>query len=157
MTPSTGGPNLLELKRTVGNSYWRAALLLTSLAGIILAVGCINAVDKRDAHTQADRINQRIRSKEFAEIYKASALRFKTVGSEADFVAWMSQLHETLGQLKHAQEIAYESGMDSRIGKTHKLVFALEFERGRARETLIMVRSPNGEMQLWKLGMEPAN
>ena len=35
----------------------------------------------------------------------------------------------------------------------HVLVFDLEYERGRVREILTLVRSDNGEMQLWKLGI----
>jgi hypothetical protein len=32
-------------------------------------------------------------------------------------------------------------------------MFELEYERGRLYETIILVRSDAGEMQLWKLGI----
>ena len=96
-----------------------------------------------------------MRAGDFEAVYRKSAPRFKTVGSESEFVAGMKKLQEKLGLLKNANEIAYQTGLDSRIGRTHLLVFDLEYDRGSARETLTLVQSENGGMQLWKLDIQP--
>ena len=74
-----------------------------------------------------------------------------------NFVLQMKRFHETLGSLKNADEVGYETGLESTVGKTQVLLYKLEYEHGNASERLTLVRSPTGEMQLWKMDLQPAD
>ena len=141
-------------KRT--NLKW-VTLLLAFLACAGVLAGCAGEQDRVEAKTVADRVHAHLRSAEFGTIYDESAPRFKTVGSQSEFVSRMKAVQERLGSLKSVNEIAYETGLNSTIGRTHTLLFMLEYEHGKAREHLTLVRSATGEMQLWKMDLEPIN
>ena len=104
----------------------------------------------------AARVHSQIRSRSFASIYDESANGFKTV-DKVEFVAWMSELQNKLGPVKKLKEIAYQIGLDSRVGRTHALVFDVQCEGERIRETLVFVRDDDHTMRLWKLGIEPVD
>lgn len=95
-----------------------------------------------------------MRVADFAAIYKESERRFKTVGTESEFVDFMRNLQERLGSFRKAVPTGYKMKLDSRIGKMHELYFDLEYEHGRARENLTAVRSDSGEIELWALDIE---
>jgi hypothetical protein len=67
----------------------------------------------------------------------------------------MKLLYEENGSLKTAIPIAYQSGVDSQAGRNHVRIYNLEFERGRAKERMVLTRSTTGEMQLWDLAIDP--
>ena len=69
----------------------------------------------------------------------------------------MKKFQKALGKLKNAGEIGYETGLESIVGRTHVLLYKLEYEHGNASERLTLVRSPAGGMQLWKLDLQPAD
>jgi len=52
----------------------------------------------------------------------------------------MKLLYEENGSLKTAIPIAYQSGVDSQAGRNHVLIYNLEFERGRAKERMVLTR-----------------
>jgi len=54
-------------------------------------------------------------------------------------------------ELKAANEIGYQIGVESTAGKVHVLTFELEFDITRARERMTLTRSDSGAMLLWKL------
>jgi hypothetical protein len=126
------------------------------LWGALIICGCSIEKDQADARAAAVQVHANLRSGDFAAIYRQSAPRFKSVGSESEFVSRMNLFQQEHGSLKSAVELAYESGVDSRAGRTHTLVSNLEYEHGRMREHLILTRSVTGEMQLWKLDIQPA-
>ena len=138
-------------------SLKRITLLLALLASTGVLVGCRRNQDITQAKSAADRFHAHLRLAEFAAIYAESAPRFKTVGSESQFVLQMKKFHETFGSLKNADEIGYETGFDSTVGRTQVLLYKLEYEHGNASERLTLVRSPAGEMQLWKMDLQPAD
>ena len=131
--------------------------LLAVLASAVVLAGCAGEQDRAQAKTVADGVHAHLRSGEFAAIYDESAPRFKTVGSASQFVSQMKAFHEGLGSLKNANEIAYQTGLDSTVGRTHVLLFTLEYEHGKAIERLTLVRSAAGEMQLWKMDIQPVD
>jgi len=90
---------------------------------------------------------------DFATVYNNSAPRLKSASTESEFVDYFKQIEHDLGPLKAAPEVTYQSRLGSRTGRTHALMFELEYERGRLYETMILVQSDSGEMQLWKLGI----
>jgi hypothetical protein len=90
---------------------------------------------------------------DFAAVYRDAAPRLKSASSESEFVDYFNQIKQQLGTLRESHEITYESRLDSRLGRTHALMFRLEYERGRLYETMILVKSDSGQMQLWKLGV----
>jgi len=51
----------------------------------------------------------------------------------------MSSLREKLGTLTQVNEIAYERGIDTRVGQTCTLKFNLVLSSKHARETLVFV------------------
>jgi hypothetical protein len=133
------------------------ANLVIAIFGTVALVACSFERDRGEAVTVAARVHAEMRAGDFAALYKESAPRFKTVGSESEFVTWMKELQQEFGLLKNANEITYQTGLDSRIGRTHVLVFDLDYDRGRARESMTLVRSESGEMQLWKLAIQPVD
>ena len=126
-----------------------AVVLSLSLLG-----GCAIQRDQEAARLVAARIHSQMHSRDFAAIYRESATGFKTV-DEADFVARMNEICDKLGRFNNLNEITYQTGLDSRVGRTHTLIFDLRGELRRARETLVLIRGENGDMLLWKFGIEP--
>ena len=124
---------------------------------VALLVGCNVQRDQTDASAVASRVHFQMQASDFAAIYRESAPRFKGVGSESKFISMMQQMSQESGLLKKADEIAYQTGIDSNVGRTHVLLFNLEYEHGHARERMILTRSDSGQMQLWKLDIDPAN
>lgn len=130
--------------------------LLVVLVSLTLLGGCAVQRDREAARFAAARIHSQMLNRNFATIYDESASGFKTI-DESEFVARMNELQDKLGRINNLNEIAYQTGLDSRVGRTHALVFDLQCDLGRARETLVLVRAGSGEMQLWKLGIDPFN
>jgi len=127
-------------------------ILLAVVAGVL---GCNPAQEWEDARVVASRVHSQLQARDHAAIYRESAPRFKGVGTEAQFVALMQQFHRDHGSLKRANEMAYETGLDTEAGKVHVLTYDLELEKVRMRERLILTRSETGQMQLWKLDIQP--
>lgn len=119
----------------------------------VLSICCSIARDKTSAENLAQTIHSHMQLGDFATVYKESAPRLKAASTESEFVDYFNQIQHGLGSLKEAHEVTYESRLDSRIGRAHALMFELQYERGRLYETMILVRSDRGEMQLWKLGI----
>jgi hypothetical protein len=136
-------------------SLSRTLLALVVFGISILLGGCSIEEDRRDAEVIAASVHNALRNGSFAEIYQNSAAPFKAVGSEAQFVAGLNDFKQRLGILKKETEINYVTGFDSKFGRTHTLVFDLQFEKGRARESMMLVRSVSGTMELWRLDIEP--
>ncbi len=122
-----------------------------------LVVSCNVERDHTDARALALRVHSQMQSGDFAAIYRESAPRFKAVGSESQFVSMMQQINEESGALKKADEGSYQTGVDSNIGRTHVLLFNLEYEHGHSKERMILTRSESGQMQLWKLDINPVD
>jgi hypothetical protein len=123
---------------------------------IALSISCLSSHDLEDAKAIASKVHSQMQSSDYASIYRESAPRFKSVGSESQFVSKMQEVSQETGTLKKAEIISYEAGVDSNIGKTYTLLSELEFERGIYRERMILTRSENGQMQLWKLDIDRA-
>lgn len=133
----------------------KTAILWILLASLGVLPSCGQSNERNKAEAVAVRVHQYMRVADFASIYQESEPRFKTVGTESEFVSSMRGIQEQLGSLKHAEVIGYEVKFDSRVGKMHELYFDLEYEHGRAAENLVVVRSGSGNMKLWALDIEP--
>lgn len=133
---------------------FRLSRLLIVIASFSLLVSCTSEKDMQATKTAAARVNTQMRNKEFADIYRESSQGFKTI-SESDFVAHITELQKKLGPIKSISDRAYQSGVDSNVGRTHTLISDVEYETGRVRQTLVFVPGQNGAMQLWKLGFDP--
>jgi hypothetical protein len=131
------------------------ARFLLTVAVLLTFVGCYSAKDESDAKTLVDRVHEQIRVGDYSALYNESAQRFKEVGSEVKFVEVMRQHRTKAGALKKAFQVAYETGVDSNIGKIHVFMDELEFENGRVKERLTLTRSDSEKMQLWKLEWSP--
>jgi hypothetical protein len=135
--------------------FFESTSLLVLLVPGLLA-GCANSRDREAAREAAARIHSQIRSRSFAAIYDEAADGFKTV-EKADFVDGMNGLQDKLGPVKDIKEMVYQTGLDSRVGRTHTLVFDVRFEVERVREILVFVHGNENKLQLWKLDIEPIN
>jgi len=133
---------------------FQISVLLVITLSVGLSTGCNVAKDRDAAETAATRIHAQMRNRDFAGIYNQSASGFRTV-PEGEFVSHMTEIQNKLGQINEIKAVAYETGMDTRVGRTHTLIFGVRYDHGRVRETLVLVRGNNNEMQLWKLGIEP--
>jgi hypothetical protein len=128
-------------------------ILFTAI--FVFSIGCNVQQDRMEAQKAAERIHSQLQSLDYASVYRESGESFKEVGDESKFIAGMRLLYEENGTLKTATPIAYQSGVDSNVGRTHTLIFNLEFERGRAKERMVLTRSTSGPMQLWDLRIDP--
>src|SRR5262249_39767002 len=93
-------------------------ILVTSAC---LIFSCSNVHERNEVEALAFRLHQQMRAGDFTTIYKDSDPRFKTVGTELEFVRSLKGFQEQLGNFKHAETVGYEIKFDSRIGKTHEL------------------------------------
>ena len=133
-------------------SLW---LTITLVFTSLTLAGCASQQARSDALRAADRIHVFITKQEFASIYRESSDSFKQEGDESRFVESMTAIYESVGALKNAKPVAYQSTIDSNVGRQHVLIFDLEFERARGRERLLFTRTKNGEMQLLDIVIEP--
>lgn len=122
-----------------------------------LVVSCNVERDRTDAEAVASRVHSQIQARDFAAIYREAAPRFKGVGSESQFVSMMQRVSEEGGIFKKAEEVVYQTGFDSNIGRTHMLFFNVEYENGHSTERMILTRSGSGQMQLWKIEFGPSH
>jgi hypothetical protein len=122
---------------------------------IVLHFACNTRQDQADALNAAEKIHAQIKNVDFQSIYRESDDTFKAAGDESKFVEHMKRIHEVAGSLKAATPIAYQSTLDSNVGRKHILSFNLEFERGPGKERMVFTRSGNGQMRLWDLVIEP--
>jgi hypothetical protein len=95
------------------------ALALTVLTTVALA-GCLNQEDRTEALTAAERIHSFVRKQDFASIYRESSDGFKQNGDGSRFVASMEAIYQSVGTLKGAKAVAYQSTIDSNA--VHKYV-----------------------------------
>ena len=128
---------------------------VTLLALIPLVSACSISQDRNDARLIAASVNEKLMRGDFAGIYKEAAPSFRSIGSEAEFVAGMSGLQSRFGSPKRITELAYQTNLDAKLGRTHILIFDSEYERAHARESLMFLRSPQGKMELWRLEIQP--
>lgn len=133
----------------------RILLVTLALTLVLTALGCSNEQDRSDALKAADRIHSFVKKQDFASIYRESSDGFKQEGDESKFVESMKTIYENVGVLKDAKPVAYQSTIDSNAGKQHVLIFDLEFERARARERVVFIRTKNSELRLWDIVIEP--
>jgi hypothetical protein len=133
----------------------KSLALLFSLSAVIGFSACDFAKDQSDAKAVAERVHSQMQAGDYSTIYKESAPYFKTIGTEAQFVALMQKHQSDVGPLKAAREIAFEAGADSTVGKIQVFVYDLEFERARVRQRLVLTRSDSGQMQLRQFDFGP--
>lgn len=126
-----------------------------SLFFITLVSACSISQDRNDARLIAASVHEKMVHGDFGGIYHQAAPSFKSIGSESEFVAGLSGLQARLGSPKHFTELGYETKLDPQLGRTHFLIFDLEYEHGHARESLMFLRSPEGKMELWRLDIQP--
>jgi hypothetical protein len=129
-----------------------AALILIIVAW---SIGCSVKRDMADAKAVAGRIHSQMKAGDYFSIYRESATRFQSVGSEAQSISLMQQFSQENGAIREAKDVAYQTGVDSGIGRNHVLLYDVTYEHGRARERMILTHDKGGQMQLWKLDMEP--
>src|SRR5207253_1012082 len=88
-------------------------ILLVSLS----LTGCNIERDREDARVVASRVHAQMQSGDYAAIYRESAPRFKNVGTESQFISLMQQYHQGMGTLKKVDEVAYQTRIDTEIGR----------------------------------------
>ena len=123
-------------------------------AGALLLSGCSVAQDRHDAQDAAARIHSKFSHGDFSSIYREATPHFKQL-DEKNFVSLMEQMRLQYGVEHKATLLAYQTGPDSDIGRSYVIISDLEFEKGRARERIVLVRAENGQMRLWDLIIEP--
>jgi len=148
-------PSLSVKQRVMRSIYWKRSILPLVFGCLLLVIGCNVAQDKTDAEAVATRINSQLQIGDFASIYRESSQSFKQVGNEAKFVAGMELFHKENGDLRKITPIAYQTGVDSKAGRTHVLIFQIDCDRGGSRERMVLTRSQSGRMELWDLALEP--
>lgn len=133
----------------------RILKLVLIIITICCLFGCGNRQDRADAQSAAERVNALIQKQDYVSIYNESGDDFKKEGEQAKFVAMLEAIYNSAGPVKKFTPIAYQSSLDTRVGRKHVLIYELQFEGGRGRERLEFTRNRNGEMRLWDLVIEP--
>jgi hypothetical protein len=108
-----------------------------------------------DARAVVGRVHYQMKAGDYSSIYRESATRFQSVGSEAQFISLMQKFSQEHGAIREAKEVAYQTGVDTNIGRNHVLLYDVTYEHGRARERMVLTRDRSGQMQLWKLDLDP--
>ena len=127
---------------------------LPVLVAVVLFCSCYSKVDEADALKVAANVNSQLQSSNFKAIYKEDSQVFQQAIDETTFVSGMTQLFKDNGAIRTITPVAYQSGIDSKAGKTYILLFDLALERTRVRERMVFIRDSSGEMQLWDLIMD---
>ena len=122
---------------------------------VLLISGCYSKHDETDALNVAAKINSQLQQGDFASIYRQAGPSFRQEGDESKYVSVMTQYFKETGALRKITPRAYQSGVDSKAGRHHVLLFDLEFERGHGRERMVFTRSASGQMELWDLSIDP--
>lgn len=130
----------------------KAALLLIFLAW---SSGCNVERDIADARAVVGRVHSQMNAGDYSSIYRESATRFQSVGSEAQFISLMQRFSQENGGIREAKEVAYQTGVDTNIGRNHVLLYDVTYEHGRAKERMVLTRNGDGQMRLWKLDLDP--
>ena len=128
-------------------------LLLATI--VLFFAGCYSKADEGDALKVASRIHTQMQNGDFSGIRREASPTFRQAMDESTFVSTMQQIQKDYGVLRKWTPIAYQSGVDSRAGRNHTLLFDVEFERGRSRERLVFIRSASSQMELSDISMEP--
>lgn len=129
--------------------------LLVIVVALLLG-GCNVARDEHDAQEAAFRIHSQFTKGDFTSLHREATQHFK-LRDERTFVSFMEQMRQEYGVMKKATVLAYQSGVDSNVGRSHVIISDLEFEKGaRARERIILTRAADGQMRLWELLIEPS-
>jgi len=124
-------------------------------AVVLVFAGCYSKQDEGDALKVASRIHAQMQNGDFSGIRKEAAPSFRRAMDEATFFSSMQAIQKDYGALRKWTPIAYQSGVDTKVGTNHTLHFDVEFERGRSKERLVFIRSSSGQMELWDITMEP--
>lgn len=133
----------------------QSASIVFILSFVLLIPGCNIARDQTDVRNLASRVHSQMQDGDFSAIHRESASRFKGVGSESQFVSLMQQIYEERGTIKKVEEVAYLISYDLNTGKTYTVIFNLVYQQGHAQERMIFARSDKGQLQLWKLDIDP--
>jgi hypothetical protein len=147
------------MKKQQGVFLQRSATWLSALPVITLLTflifGCNVGRDQHDVQDAASKIHDQLRTGDFSSIYRNASSNFKRL-DERQFTLAMEQMRQQVGALTKATPLAYQTGVDSNVGRSHILISDLEFERGnRARERMVLQQSKDGQMLLWDLLIEP--
>ena len=120
---------------------------------LVLNFGCLSDSDLKDAKAVVAKVHSQMKSRDYAAIYRESAPRFKSVGSESQFVSTMQEISQVTGELKKADSVSFKAGVDSSIGKTYTLLYELEFEGGTFNQRLILSLFKQKEREREKKGL----
>ena len=116
--------------------------------------GCNVNINRAEAQKTAARIHHQFANGDFASIYRDSSEHFKQL-EEKEFISSMEQIRQDYGPLQGATVIAYQSGVDTKMGVTDVIISDLEFVKAKAREKMIFSRAEDGSLLLWDLIIEP--
>jgi len=160
---SSGIPSeipIIVMKMPFEVTYWGRVLMgksvmyvrLSVFALVLLALGaCYSKQDEGQALKAAEKIHSEFQNGDFRGVYKESAQGLKQAVSESGFIDSVGRIYTENGAIRKITPVAYQSGMDSKSGPNHILLFDVEFERLRVRERMVFVRLPSGQMELWDL------
>lgn len=124
------------------------------IVAVLIFSACYSKRDEADALNAAAQIHAHLQAGEFRAIHKQASQGFRRAMDESTFVSGMTQLFKDNGAIQKITPVAYQSGVDSKAGKTHTVIFDLDCERTRARERLVFTRSSAGQLELWDLVMD---
>jgi hypothetical protein len=128
---------------------------LSILIVLFIFVGCNVARDQKEALAVASRVHSQMQAGDLSAIYRETTTGFKAATTESQFISVMQQIKQENGILKKANAVAYQTGVDSMVGRTHILLFDLEYEQRHLEERLTLTRSDDDRMRLWKIEWKP--
>jgi hypothetical protein len=85
---------------------------------------------------------------DFGSVYREGGPALKNAIGETSFVTGIARVYKENGTLEKITPIAYQTGVDSKLGPQHVLLFDVTFERIRVRERMVFTRSQAGPMEL---------
>lgn len=108
--------------------------VLVIVAGIIVGLQLVD--EPVDLRPQSEAILRKLGAGEVDEVYASAAPRFRETSLEQNLERTAETMTRALGTFRRVTNVVDQEEIDSRQGKTARVLFELEFERARTRAEL---------------------
>ncbi len=101
----------------------------------VVLSACSATDDSNTAESQVPLFHQALDATQFESLYENSSAELKKAVSKKEFIAYLNEVHDRLGNVKSAEKISSNVNFASNTYVT--LSYNTEFERGKGSERFI--------------------
>jgi hypothetical protein len=118
-------------------AHTKQVLLLTSIAGLLLAVNSCSLKKGKDLGEKAViKFHDQFNADQYHEIYSQSDEGFQKSASEADAIALFQAIRRKLGTAKNATQTGWNVNVTP-MGTMVSLAYEIEFSEGKGTESFV--------------------